>query len=390
MLRSIQTGLERLCSSPTEFPIGERCGLLMNQASVDAELNYACDLISACFPNRLSAIFSPQHGLWGEQQANMIESPHDRYARLDLPVFSLYSETRRPKPEMLANLDCFLIDLQDVGTRVYTFCWTVMHCLEACAEHDIPVIVLDRPNPLGGEVIEGPILEADYQSFVGRACVPMRHGLTMGELAVLVNREFSIGANLNVISMQGWDRSLLWCDLDRPWLAPSPNLPRFESVLLYPGQVLLEGTNLSEGRGTTLPFEFLGAPFLSSQTLLQVNQQLAPESVKLMPTRFLPTFDKWQHERCEGVALRVLNPTKVRSFETTVRLLMAIAEGWPDDFQLLPPPYEYETEKMPIDILYGKSDLRRALLQRDHSSLSALCDTTPNAWWQRVKDYLLY
>ena len=237
----IEFGLERCLADPPQTLQGCRFGLLMNQASVDRSFRYACDLLAAKFPGQLTALFSPQHGLWCEEQANMIESQHARYEPLDLPVYSLYSETRHPTPEMLRGLDCLVIDLQDVGTRVYTFAWTIQNCLTACAAARIPGVILDRPNPLGGLVAEGPLLEPEHRSFVGGATIPLRHGLTLGELARLLNGEQQIGAQLEVVPMSGWRRDMRYGDTGRAWVAPSPNMPRVTTAVLYPGQVLLEG-----------------------------------------------------------------------------------------------------------------------------------------------------
>src|SRR5262249_36609630 len=255
-----------------------RFGLLLNQASVNKDFEYSSTLLAGRFPGKLAALFSPQHGLWGEQQANMIETGHSRDDSLDIPIHSLYSETRKPTPAMLKGLECLVVDLQDVGTRVYTFAWTMMACMEACAEAGVPVVVLDRPNPLGGEIFEGPLLDLHYASFVGRSSIPMRHGLTMGELARWLNARHRIGAELQVVKMTGWSRRLLWPETGRTWVLTSPNLPRWEGCLVYPGQVLLEGTNLSEGRGTTTPFEVFGAPLINPQKLLAelTPLQLAP------------------------------------------------------------------------------------------------------------------
>src|SRR5262245_11807688 len=289
---SVQIGLERCLVQPPAILRRGRFGLLMNQASVSVTFQYACDLLAERFPGQLAAIFSPQHGLWGEQQANMIESPHGWYEPLGVPVYSLYSETRRPTSQMLQGLDCLVIDLQDVGTRVYTFIWTVQQCLISCAAAKVPVVVLDRPNPLGGEVAEGPLLEAGYESFVGGASIPLRHGLTVGEVARLVNQEQQIGAELIVVPMEGWRRSMPFDDSGRAWVAPSPNMPRVTTALLYPGQVLLEGTNLSEGRGTTLPFEVVGAPFIDPQRLCDELKSAELPGLAIRPIRFVPTFDK--------------------------------------------------------------------------------------------------
>jgi uncharacterized protein YbbC (DUF1343 family) len=357
----IQLGLERCLADPPAVLRGARIGLLMNQASVDFHYRYASDLFAERFPGQLVALFAPQHGLWCEQQANMIESAHDRYPPLDLPIHSLYSETRRPTPTMLHDIDVLVIDLQDMGTRIYTFIWTMLECLRACATADIAVVVLDRPNPLGGEILEGPMLEHGYESFVGNATIPMRHGLTIGELARLFNREFQIGANLHVVPMSGWRRSMLFPETGRAWIAPSPNMPRFETAVVYPGQVLLEGTNLSEGRGTTLPFEIVGAPWLDPwQLTTELNRQPLP-GLSIRPIHFVPTFDKHRGQRCGGVSLHVTDARQVRSMAVTLAILVATKRQSPHEFAWLPAPYEYETVKPPIDILFGSSRLRDAL-----------------------------
>src|SRR5262245_40610342 len=387
-----------------------RYSLLMNQASVDRSLRYACAVLAERFPGQLVAIFSPQHGLCGEEQANMIESPHGRYEPLDLRVYSLYSETRRPTAEMLRGLDALVIDLQDVGTRVYTFTWTVQQCLITCAESGIAVVILDRPNPLGGTIAEGPLLEPGFESFVGGAGIPLRHGLTLGELARLLNAEQNIGAQLEVVPMRGWRRDMLWDETGRAWVAPSPNMPRPTTALLYPGQVLLEGTNLSEGRGTTVPFEVIGAPFIDGHVLARELANRHLPGVAIRPIRFVPTFDKWCGQRCGGVALHVTNARSARSVHLTASILAAVQRLYPNDFAWLPPPYEYEREKMPIDILFGSSRLRQACkpeapAREQHgpapeplACAAGLCDATiselvrldEDAWWRRVKPYLLY
>lgn len=393
LFNMIQVGLEvSVCHPPPELSAG-RFGLLMNQASVDRDFRYACDVLTARFPGQLAAIFSPQHGLWGEQQANMIESPHGWYDPVGVPVYSLYSKTRRPTGDMLRGLQGFVIDLQDIGTRVYTFIWTVSHCLEACAEAGIPVVILDRPNPLGGETVEGAPLESGFESFVGRARIPMRHGLTLAELALLVNRELQIGARITSVPMDGWRRSMLWQDTRRTWVPPSPNMPRMETALLYPGQVLLEGTNLSEGRGTTTPFELVGAPFIDPFLLVRELQRHDHPGLHLRPERFVPTFDKWMGQSCGGVAFHVVDPPAVRSFRTTLAVLTAVRKLWPRDMTWLPPPYEYEHEKMPIDILFGSSLLREKLdenVEVAPSDLDTFANVDTSAWRHRTAEILLY
>ena len=389
----VQTGLERCLAEPPEVLRGAAFGVLMNQASVDARGRYACDALAERFPGQLRKIFSPQHGLWGEQQANMVESPHGEYPPLGLPVYSLYAETRRPTAEMLAGLECLVIDLQDVGTRIYTFIWTMLECLHACAERGIAVVILDRPNPLGGEILEGPVLEAEYRSFVGNACLPMRHGLTIGELAMLFQQEAQFSGELHVVRMQGWRRELFFEETGLPWIAPSPNMPRVETSLVYPGQVLLEGASLSEGRGTTLPFELCGDPAIDPWALLKELERHRHHGVTLRAVRFVPTFDKHRGRSCGGVALDITSARGVRSLAITVALLDAAIRLLGDQFQWLPPPYEYEREKPPIDILYGSDRLRRRLDQRralTAAELSELTTCDASAWRRRTASIHLY
>lgn len=378
---------------PAALARGARCGLVLNQASVDAELRLACDVLAARFPGQLQALFSPQHGLWGEEQANMIPSPHGHYPPLDLPVYSLYGETRDPAPAMLQGLDLLLVDLQDVGTRVYTFVWTLRRCLIACARVGLPLVVLDRPNPLGGRVAEGPLLESGYESFVGEASLPLRHGLTLGELALLLNREQQLGAELTVVPMAGWRRSMDWAATGRVWVPPSPNMPRPGTAQLYPGMVLLEGTNLSEGRGTTTPFALVGAPYVDPWQLHGELSAVSPPGVRLRPTRFVPTFDKWAGQRCGGLAVHLVEPAAVRSVRLMLQVLAAVVRRWPEAFAWLPPPYEYEYVKLPIDILYGSPRLREVLACRpapDDPIIAELASLDEAAWWRRVQPYLLY
>ena len=392
-MTAIETGLDRCVRERTGIPGGAQFGLLMNRASVDRDVRPACEVLAEAFPGQLAALFTPQHGLWGEQQANMVESPHGQHAELGVPIYSLYSETRRPTPEMLGGLDLFVVDLQDVGTRVYTFVWTVLNCLSACADAGIPMLVLDRPNPIGGRLVEGPLLDLKFRSFVGEASIPMRHGLTLGELARLLNDEENIGASLDVVPVRGWKRSDLFDAFGRHWIPPSPNLPRFESALVYPGQVLLEGTNLSEGRGTTTPFEVVGAPFINPDGLYHSMNGLSLPGVKFLPTRFTPAFDKWAGESCGGVSLHVTDPDEFRPLQTTVALIAEVKRRWPDHFTWIEPPYEYEMFLPPIDIICGGTWLRETLdsvSSRDDDGPVALERLNEVEWWQRVSPILLY
>jgi uncharacterized protein YbbC (DUF1343 family) len=393
-MAAVAIGLENCLESPLKvLAQASRFGLLLNQASVNSDFEYASTLLARRFPGKLAALFSPQHGLWSEQQANMIETGHGRDAVLDVPIYSLYSETRKPTPAMLKGLECLVIDLQDVGTRIYTFAWTMMACLEACAAARIPVVVLDRPNPLGGEAVEGPLLDLHYASFVGQSSIPMRHGLTMGEMARWLNARHKINADLHVVKMTGWKRQMLWPQTGRTWVLPSPNLPRWEGCLVYPGQVLLEGTNLSEGRGTTTPFEVFGAPFIDPPKLLAELKPFQLAGMRLRPIRFLPTFDKWQGMSCGGSYLHITDAQKFRPLRTTLAFLAAIRRLWPKDFAWRDPPYEYEKVKKPIDILFGNCTIR-VDLDRDAIKTAADVDELTRldetGWRKQVADYLLY
>ncbi len=387
-------GLETSLAAPPKVLSGAaHFGLLLNQASVNADFEYASTLLARTFPGKLAALFSPQHGLWSEQQENMIESGHGRDETLGIPIYSLYSETRKPTPAMLKGLDCLVFDLQDVGTRIYTFAWTMMGCLEACATARIPVVVFDRPNPLGGDAAEGPILDLHYESFVGRSAIPMRHGLTMGELAQWLNARHKIGADVLVVKMTGWSRQMLWPDTGRTWVGTSPNLPRWEGCLVYPGQVLLEGTNLSEGRGTTTPFEVCGAPFVSPTKLLAELRSFDLAGVHLRPIRFEPTFHKWAGKSCGGVYIHVTDPAKFRPLLTTLAIITAVRRLWPKEFAWREPPYEYEKVKKPIDILFGGCTFREALERgelKSGANLNEIARLDLADWRKQVGDYLLY
>ncbi len=354
-------GLERCLQSPPDIVRGARLGLLCNQASVDHQFQLADELLAARLPGQLRALFGPQHGILSEQQDNMIETAHARHPRLPVPVFSLYGEHRKPTRLMLEGLDLLIVDLQDVGCRVYTYVWTLLYCLEACAARGLPVLVLDRPNPLGGELIEGPPLDPAFTSFVGLHALPMRHARTLGELAQQLNRERAIGADVHVLACDGLTPAMTWRDTARAWIPPSPNLPRIEGVDVYCGQVLLEGTNLSEGRGTTTPFEVCGAPFVDPHRLRDALAEQALPGVVFRPVRFEPTFQKWHGQSCGGVFVHVTNRAAFRPYRTTVTLLWLVRKLWPSAFAWRQPPYEYEAVKLPIDILTGGTSVREAI-----------------------------
>ncbi len=275
-------GSERLIASSRLN--GLRVGVLANPASIDHAYVHVVDRLGQSADYTLAAIFGPQHGYQSNLQDNMIESPHAEDRRRKVPIFSLYSETREPTAEMLELIDVLVIDLQDVGARIYTFIYTMANCLRAAARAGLPVIVCDRPNPIGGARIEGPTLEPGYESFVGQFRMPMRHGMTVAELARLFNEHFRLGAALEIVPMEGWSREMYFDATDVPWVMPSPNMPTLDTAIVYPGTVLLEGTMLSEGRGTTRPFELVGAPWLDGE-LLAARMNRAGAQGRAFPPR---------------------------------------------------------------------------------------------------------
>ncbi|MEN8258606.1 MAG: DUF1343 domain-containing protein [Thermodesulfobacteriota bacterium] len=357
----VTLGIEELIASPLSLVKDKRLGLLCNQASTNRSFRHSRDLIMASFPGQLSCLFSPQHGFFAEKQDNMVESDHGRDQVSDLPVFSLYGETRKPTPEMMDHVDVVLVDIVDVGTRVYTFMYTLAYMLEAAAQAGKTVVVLDRPNPIGGEAVEGNILEEEYRSFVGLYPLPMRHGLTFAELALLFNDHFSIGAELHVVKMQGWQRDMHFPDCKLPWVFPSPNMPSYAASLVYPGQVIWEGTNISEGRGTSLPFELFGAPFLNCDEVLDNLAHTPLPGAFLRPLQFEPTFHKWQGQVCNGFQLHVTDSAIFRPYRTTLAILQAIMTLYPELFAYKQPPYEYEYDILPMDLILGSQEVRLAL-----------------------------
>lgn len=356
-----QIGLEVLYNQKSLAKDWGRCSLLCNQASVAKNYRSSVSLLKEVFDQRLAHIMAPQHGYWSTEQDNMIETPHDNWSDSSLKIYSLYSETRTPSSIMLSTIDTIIIDLQIVGCRVYTFKWTLFNCLHAAQKHNKKIVVLDRPNPLGGKLIEGSCLDLKLSSFVGMYPLPMRHALTIGELANLFNQD--IGADLTVIPMKHWDFNKYW-NRNRPWVPTSPNLPTLDSVAVYPGMVLFEGTNVSEGRGTTLPFQLIGAPYLkdSSALIKRVKDYLPRLSgVCLQATSFRPMFGKWSGKTCNGVALRVIDREEVKSYLLGVTLLKSIMDLSENNFEWKPPPYEYDHKNLPIKLIVGSEEISEHL-----------------------------
>lgn len=357
----ISTGLDRFRESEWKRFRRARLGLLCNQASVDRDLRPAAGVVAETSPGCLRAIFGPQHGYGGEDQDNMVETDHGYHSKLDVPIFSLYADQREPSAEMLELIDVLLVDLQDVGTRVYTFPSTLLNCMRAAAASGKSIVVLDRPNPIGGLAVEGNILAPDMLSFVGPARLPMRHGMTMGELALFFKEDLRINVDLEVIPMGGWSRGMLWKDTGLRWVMPSPNMPAPETALVYPGQVLWEGTNVSEGRGTCRPFEIFGAPFLRPGRTLSMVPGEALKGAFLQHFSFKPTFHKWEEQLCRGFFIHVLNAGSFQPYLASLALLWALLRDRGNGFAWRDPPYEYETERLPIDLILGSRHVRTAL-----------------------------
>ncbi len=378
---SVQTGLERFIKTPPKWVLGKRLGLLSNQASVDKEFSHARELIYKHFPDNLKALYSPQHGFFAEKQDNMIESCDMTDPVLQIPVFSLYGQTRVPYREMLDPIDILIIDLQDAGTRVYTFIYTMSFCLEAAKKYGKKVLVLDRPNPINGITVEGNCLSLDYSSFVGRYPIPMRHGLTIGELSLLFNNHFGIGCDLELLPMKNWKRTMYFTDTRLPWIPPSPNLPTPASAMVYPGQVLWEGTNISEGRGTTQPFELFGAPFINTEKILSTLGGNKIPGGHLRQTVFEPTSNKWKNQSCSGFQIHITDPDKYRPYITTLKLLQAVIACHKHRFEFTSPPYEYEYSKLPIDLIIGDRKIRRRIEKLDK------IDGIEKSWKNKLDDF---
>lgn len=357
----VKTGLEILVESKLNLLDGARVGLIVNPASINSRFEHAADLFHQHPQINLTALFGPQHGIRGETQDNMIEWRSFRDSRTGLSAYSLYGETRKPTAEMLADVDALVFDIQDVGTRVYTFIYTMALAMESARACGKRFIVLDRPNPIGGVQIEGNLLEPEFQSFVGMFPIPMRHGMTIGELAMLFNREFGIGCDLHVVEMEGWRRSMWHEETRLPWVMPSPNMPTVDAAVVYPGSVMLEGTNVSEGRGTTKPFEIIGAPFIAPDRLIEELRKDSLPGVVFRPLHFQPTFHKFANELCGGIQIHVIDREAFKPVITGVAIISAIRRLYPDSFAWTQPPYEYVYDKLPFDVINGTSRVREQI-----------------------------
>lgn len=349
---------------------GRRIGLVSNPASVDSSLQHIVDLLLSDREIEVVALFGPQHGFRSDVQDNMIETPHaefetgggrDGQGRRRVPLFSLYSDTREPTTDMLKNVDTLMIDLLDIGTRIYTYLYTMANCMRAARKRGIHVIVCDRPNPIGGVEVEGITLEAGCESFVGQYQIPTRHGMTIGEIARLFNEHFGIGADLEIIPMEGWRRSMYWDDTGLPWVMPSPNIPTLDSAIVFPGSVHIEGTTASEGRGTTRPFELVGAPWVKAERFAAALNARGLPGVYFRPVVFEPTFQKHARVACGGCQIHVLNRSTFQPVLTGMTVIEHLRSADPASFGWKKPPYEYENDKEPIDVIAGSPSVRAAI-----------------------------
>lgn len=358
----VKLGLESLIDSRLDTLVGQRIGLVVHPASVDSHLRHAVDVLFARPEVNLTALFGPQHGIRGETQDNMIEWEGFFDSRTKLPVYSLYGDTRVPYPEMLANVDTLVIDLQDVGTRIYTFIYTMAHCMQAAARDGKRVVVLDRPNPIDGATIDGNTLEPEYTSFVGLYPMPTRHGMTIAELARMFNEHFGIGCELDVVAMDGWRRDMWFDQTGLPWVFPSPNMPTLETATVFPGMVHVEGTMVSEGRGTTRPFELVGAPHVDPYALVEALDAEDLPGCVFRPCHFQPTFQKHAGTLCGGVQVHITDRSAFPSVLVGVAVLRAIYAQAPDAFEWKQPPYEYVHDTLPFDVIAGTKTLREQIV----------------------------
>ncbi len=359
------SGLEAMLEHFPPSLKGKRVGILCHAPSISRNFTHISDLFYQRSDCSLSAIFGPQHGIHGQTQDNMIEWKSVRHPVFNIPLFSLYGDNRKPTKEMLENIEALIIDLQDVGARLYTYIWTVKLCIEACSETGIPVWILDRPNPIGAVGFDGPVLKEEFFTFVGGASVPLCHRMTIGELARWIKGKYYPGSNLNIVWMKNWRRNSLYSQTGLPWVLPSPNMPTEMTAIVYPGTVLIEALNLSEGRGTTIPFELFGAPFINAELLKKNLDSRGIKGCAFRVHNFIPTFHKFAGENCNGIQIHVTDPTQFKPVETALDIFDAVIETSPaNSLQFKLPPYEYEYNLMPFDILSGDSGMRTTLLNR--------------------------
>lgn len=387
----VKLGVEKLLEEPRAWLQGARVGLICNQASVDHNLQHVADLFFEHPQAKLTTLFGPQHGIRGDVQDNMIETGHSVDRETGLPIHSLYSETREPTESMLKDVDVLIFDMQDIGCRIYTFAYTMANCMRSAKNFGKKVIVCDRPNPITGTRVEGNVLEAEQASFVGQFPIPTRHGMTVGELAQMFNEHFGIDCDLEVLEMDGWARGCWHDETDAPWVMPSPNMPTLDTATVFPGAVHFEGTQLSEGRGTTKPFELIGAPYIAAEDYARELNGIGFKGACFRSCIFIPTFQKHAAQRCGGVQIHVIDRETFEPVIVGVAMVKVACDMYPDDFRWKDPPYEYVYDRNPFDVIAGTTKLREAIEQG--RAIGAIADSWKDglAEFREVRgQYLLY
>ncbi|MCX7633613.1 MAG: DUF1343 domain-containing protein [Turneriella sp.] len=385
-------GLDIFLAEPQRYLQNRRFALLANQSSVAADGRYSFEALCAMgiFPERL---FAPEHGLFGTEQDQVtVQDTTDGFT--GLPVRSLYGQTLQelhPKPQDLDGIDVVIVDIQDIGCRYYTYAWTMAFVIAACARRDIAVIICDRPNPLGGEVVEGNLIKAGFTSFVGAYPVPVRHGLTLAEMALFLNATEKWQAKLEIIRMQNWQRGKLFPQTQGVWIPPSPNMPTFDTAVVYPGSCLFEATNISEGRGTTRPFEIVGAPFIDPKRYAAALNALQLPGVYFRPLYFRPTFHKYQDQVCGGVFIHVTDVSQFAAYYTGLWMVKIARELYPDQFAWRTESYEYVTDILAVDLLTGSAEFRNVVEKGDDlATLYANWQKEADEFRIKRADFLLY
>lgn len=384
------SGINTLIFNKFKPLIGARVGLCTNISSCDSYMRPTIQLFSRDKTLKLKAVFAPEHGLYGALQDQVKADDHyDKDKKIK--VYSLYGRKLAPDINILKNIDTLVIDLQDIGSRYYTFLWSALLMIKQMAKLKKKTFILDRLNPLNGDTVQGPVLEPEFSSFVGLYPIPIRHGMTIGELCNLINNEFNLGAEIKIIKMKSWLRRYYFSDSELPWTVPSPNMPTFRTALVYPGMCLLEGTNISEGRGTTNPFEIFGAPWIDPFCFVKTIKSKKITGVNFRPTYFMPTFNKYKSKLCGGAQIYVINIKKFNPVTMGLEIIKTIKNLYPDKFKWQKPPYEYERHKLPFDILVGNSWIRRAIEKnKSIASIKNRWDQDLSKFKKVRKKYLIY
>lgn len=391
-MQRTRLGVEILLQQKVALLKDQRIGLVCNPASVLPDsFAHVADAFEANDAINVTAYFGPQHGIRGDVQYNMIETPHVRDTRTGKMIYSLYSETRVPTEEMCADIDTFVVDLQDVGCRIYTYTYTMANCMAAAAKFGKRVVVCDRPNPITGVHVEGNVTEKEFTSFVGQFELPTRPGMTIGEMSKMFNEHFGIGCDLEIVEMEGWSREMWFEETGLPWIIPSPNIPTVDTCVVFPGSVHLEGTELSEGRGTTKPFELNGAPYIDANTWAEALNAFDFPGVKFRHAYFEPSFSEFAGQTCAGVQLHVTDREAFTPVIVGLAMVKTAHDMYPDKFQWRQNEYEYEFGKNPFDVVSGTDKIRKQIEESDElEKIELNWHDELEAFKQLREKYLLY